>query len=89
MKNELKSLGEEECNLAKKLELRKKQCHNLITSIKQMKNTLELGMLLFCSKSFKKFIVYNSGRHPDQNLCTLKCKKINLCTPRSYFDKRL
>jgi len=42
LKNELKSLGEEECNLAKKLELRKKQCHNLITSIKQMKNTLEL-----------------------------------------------
>lgn len=58
LKNELKSLGEEECNLAKKLELRKKQCHNLITSIKQMKNTLELGMLLFCSNSFNYLIVY-------------------------------
>jgi len=42
LKNELKSLGEEERRLARKLELRKKQCHNLIISIKQMQNTLEL-----------------------------------------------
>ena len=42
----MKSLGEEERRLARKLELRKKQCHNLIISIKQMQNTLELGLLL-------------------------------------------